>query len=182
MSEKANGLGVYSTDRSDYSSQKEVMRMTFARGARLRVGLLRQAMVLGIAMLAVVGTAAASFGQEEPFVDRVLGALIRISDEDFTALVELMGILDTDEQARVGFLEMPREFLALQEFVPAIEIGEDQLQITGLSFSVPSPDEDEPLFGVAEPLDELTYDSKGIGIFYRDIGIIIQEAIDPATN
>ena len=39
-----------------------------------------------------------------------------------------------------------------------------------------------PWFGVAEPLDGLVFEPKGLGIFYRNVGIFVQEAHDPAVG
>ncbi|MBU0595914.1 hypothetical protein KJ567_04440 [Candidatus Bipolaricaulota bacterium] len=120
----------------------------------------------------------ASSQQEEPFTQRVLGTLITLPDEHLPALMQLVGILDIDEEARLGLLELPREFLANQELVAPISLPSDEFQITILDFSVPLDEIEGPWFGVAEPLDELAFDLKGVGVFYGTIGVFIQEAVE----
>ncbi len=180
MSEKkGNEHRVYTAGRSDYSSVKEVMRMTHARGVCSCRPSFRRLLVLGLAMMIVVGTSTFSFGQEEPFIERVLGTLITLPDEYLPALVELMGILDVDEQARQTFSAGPREFLATQEFVLPIELPADSFQVAAIDFSVQPESEDEPGFGFSEPLEGLVYEPKGLGVFYANVGIVIQEAHEP---
>ncbi len=153
--------------------------MTLARGSRCHCGCLRHVLVLGIAVLLAIGTSAVSFSQEEPFVERVLGTLITLPDEYLPALVELMGVLDVEEETRAAFLESAREFLAAQELVLSIDLPPDSFQVTAIDFSVPPVAEDEIWFGVAEPLDGLIFEPKGLGVFYTNVGIFIQEAHEP---
>jgi hypothetical protein len=158
------------------------MRMTLARGWCSRSFCLRNVLVLGIAVLLAIGTSALSFGQEEPFVERVLGTLITLPDEYLPALVELMGVLEVEEETRAAFLEFPREFLAVQDFVFPIVLPSDSFQVTAIDFSIPPVAEEEAWSGVAEPLDGLVFEPKGLGVFYANVGIFIQEAHEPVDN
>lgn len=135
-------------------------------------------MLLAVVLILLVGLPFVAFAQEEPFTQRVLGTLITLPDEYLPALMELMAILDAEEEVRLGLLELPREFLANQEFVAPIDLPSDEFQITVLDFSAPIEEVEEPWFGVAEPLDELGFDLKGVGVFYGAVGIFIQEAVD----
>lgn len=182
MSEKRKGLGFCAACRSGYSSEKEVMRMTHARGHRLHRRCLRHLLVLSVVAILAVGMSVLSLGQEEPFVERVLGTLITLPDEYLPALVELMGILDVDEEARRAFLDLPREFLVAQGFVSPIDLPPDSFQVAAIDFSVPPAAEDEIWFGVAEPLEGLVFEPKGLGVLYGNVGVFIQEAHDPVDE
>lgn len=137
--------------------------------------------LLVVVMLSVLGTPARlALAQEEPFVERVLRTLTLLPEDYLPALVQLMGV--ENEQGgepiwmayEAGFL--PREFLMNQEIVPPIELSPSAFQITVFNFTVQPENEEENWFNVAEPLEGLVYDPKGIGIMYPNVGIFIQEA------
>ena len=149
---------------------------------RPRAGVLPSGLAGGLLVAALlillVGLPLVSYSQEEPFFQRVSGTLINLPAGNLPALIELMAVLDVDEEARTELLELPREFLASQAFVPPIDLASDEFQITVLDFSMPLEDLEEPWFGAAEPLDELGFDLKGVGVFYGAVGIFIQEAVE----
>ena len=178
MSENQNLSAVYRCSGSRYSGHKEVSRMVDRpRADALLLGRLG-GMVVAVLLVLLVGLPIVSYAQEEPFFQRVSGAVIFLPDGHLPALMELAGVLEMDEQARSELIESPREFLANQAFVQPIELASDEFQITVLDFSVPAEELEEPWFGVTEPQDELGFDRKGVGIFYGAIGIFIQEAIE----
>ena len=85
-----------------------------------------------------------------------------------------MGLNESEESIGL-FMEAPRDFL----FNEGIDLQPDAFQITGVNFLLPPAVEEEPWFGIAEPLEGYLYGSKGLGIFYRNVGIVIQEAFEP---
>ena len=169
---------VYSHNPSRYSGEKEASRMV-DRPSTSVLSLKRAGGMLVAALLVlVVGLPFVGVSQEEPFFHRVSGTLIHLPDGHLPALIELMSVLEADEEARIGLIELPREFLASQEFVPPIDLASDEFQISVLDFSLPLDEQEEPWFGAAEPLDELGFDLKGVGVFYGAVGIFIQEALE----
>jgi len=178
MSAKQALSDVYRHDPSRYSGQKEVSRMVDSPcGCAFLPGRARSVLI-AVLLTLLVGLPLAVCAQEEPFLQRVSGALIHLPEGYLPALIHLMEILEEDEEARTGLLELPREFLVDQELVPSIELASDEFQITVLDFA-PLPEEMEvPWFSAAEPLDELGFDLKGVGVFYGAVGIFIQEAIE----
>ncbi|MEW5826132.1 MAG: hypothetical protein AB1778_04805 [Candidatus Bipolaricaulota bacterium] len=137
--------------------------------------------VLLVGALALVFTLAPALGtaQEEPVVERILRTLTLLPENDLPALVMVTRALETAPELRQALLEGPRGFLAAQTVSQAIDLAPSAFQITAIDFSIAPEDPDEPWFGVAEPLDGLVFEPKGLGIFYRNVGILVQEAYEP---
>jgi hypothetical protein len=130
-----------------------------------------------VAMLVLVPVISAN-AQVVPFKEQVFGTLIELPDEYLALLVDLVGVLDTSEDSVGLFMEAPRAFLRDE----GIDLPPDAFQITGVNFSVPSAVEDEPWFGIAEPLEGFLFEPKGLGVFYENVAIFIQEAFEPVEE
>jgi hypothetical protein len=151
------------------------MHMTLAR-------LLRGSLIGLVVAAIAVGSSVSLLAQEEPFVERVLRTLTLIPEGYLVGLVELVSLLDVDEVARRALVEAPRDYLASQTLVMPIELSRSAFQVTALDFSIEPASEEDVWFGVAEPLDDLTFEPKGVGVFYRNVGVLIQEATEPTPE
>lgn len=166
---------------------------TKPRRRTLRRSLL--AMVLVIVATASVGS---TLAQEEPFVERVLTTVALMPEDYLPALVDLMAYLNEPEAEFTtfqiypemvfetplqAFHSAPREFLRAQGFVDVvIDFPWTAFQVSALDFTVDPGSEAPPWFGVAEPLEDLVPNPKGIGVFYPNVGIFIQEAHEPGEG
>jgi hypothetical protein len=109
------------------------------------------------------------------FKELVFGTLIELPDEYLALLVDLVGVLNESQDSVALFMEAPRAFLRDE----GINLPPDAFQITGVDFLLPPATEDEPWFGVAEPLEGYLFEPKGLGVFYDNVAIFIQEAFEP---
>ena len=116
--------------------------------------------------------------QPAPFKEEIFGTLIELPDEYLALLVNLAGVLNESEDSINLFMETPREFL-LDE---GIDLQPDAFQVTGVNFMLPPAVEGEPWFGVAEPLEGLIFEPKGLGVFYDNVAIFIQEVFEPVEE
>ena len=116
--------------------------------------------------------------QPVPFKEEIFGTLIELPDEYLALLVDLTSVLNESEDSINLFMEAPREFL-LDE---GIDLKRDAFQITGINFMLPTVVEGEPWFGIAEPLEDLIFEPKGLGVFYDNVAIFIQEAFEPVEE
>ena len=153
------------------------MKKAMRSGSALRRHPLLLVGVLAIAL--VVTPILSATAQEEPFELRIFNTILKLEAPDLLALMDLVGFLGEDEGARALFLEAPRDFLAMQEFVPPIELAMDEFQVRAIDFTLPPVAEEEPWYGVAEPLDDFVFEPKGVGLFYGNVAIFIQEAHEP---
>ncbi|MBE0636321.1 hypothetical protein IH601_10035 [Candidatus Bipolaricaulota bacterium] len=128
----------------------------------------------GLAALLLLVPVLAASAQAGEFTQRIFETLIELPDEHLALLVDLTSVLNESEDEIGLFMEAPRAFL-LDE---GIDLPPDKFQITGVNFMLPSAVEDEPWFGIAEPLEGFVFEPKGIGVFYRSIAIFIQEAFE----
>lgn len=135
-------------------------------------------LALGLAALFLLVPILSADAQPVPFKDQIFGTLIELPDEHLALLVDLVGILNESEETMNLFMEAPRDFL-LNE---GIELRPDAFQITGIDFTLPPLVEDEPWFGIAEPLEGLVFEPKGLGVFYGNVAIFIQEAFEPVEE
>ena len=133
---------------------------------------------LGLAVLLLLVPVVSAHAQPVPFKDEIFGTLIALPDEQLAQLVDLTVSLNESEEAIGLFMDAPREFL-LNE---GIDLQPDAFQITGVNFLLPPAVEEEPWFGIAEPLDGLVFDHKGLGIFYSNVAIFIQRAYEPVEE
>jgi len=141
----------------------------------------RTAMVLLVAGL-VVSAGFPAVSQEEPVVQRIFQTLTLLPQPDLSALAQLAIALDLAPDLHAALLAGPRDYLATQSLVAAIALAPDAFQVTALDFSIHSENPDEDWYGVAEPLEGLVFEPKGVGIFYRSVGIFLQEARNPAAG
>lgn len=116
--------------------------------------------------------------QPIPVKDEILGTLIALPDEQLARLVDVAAVLNESEDSIGLFMEAPRDYL-LNE---GIELRRDAFQITGVNFLLPPAVEEEPWFGIAEPLEDLVFEPKGLGVFYGNVAILIQEASEPVEE
>ncbi len=148
-------------------------------GSRMFGRLIVPVLLVIVLVFVAASPARRVIAQEEPFVERVLRTLTLLPEDYLPALVRLMGAMNEDGAPFYLAIEagyMPREFLAMQEIVEPIELSPSAFQITVFNFEIDPESEEEPWFSVAEPLEDLVYDPKGIGIMYPNVGIFIQEA------
>jgi hypothetical protein len=164
-----------------YSRPMEVMRMTHRR---TEVGLrsLRYPWVLVLLLGLVLAPGLSAVGQEEPVVQRIFQTLTLLPEADLSALVQLAVVLDQVPELHAPFLNAPREYLASQMLASPIALAPDAFQVTAIDFSIVPEAVDDMWFGIAEPLEGLVFEPKGVGIFYRNVGIFLQEARDPASG
>ena len=137
------------------------------------------ALLVGLMLCAPVLTA---LGQEERVAERILRTVALLPENDLPSLVQLAVALNQFPDLHTALMEAPRAFLAAQVVAAPIELASSAFQITAIDFSVAPEDPDDPWFGVAEPLDGLVFEPKGLGIFYRNVGIFVQEAHEPAVG
>lgn len=140
------------------------------------------AWVVVLLLVLVVAPTMSAFAQEEPVVQRIYRTLTLIPEADLPALVRLAIALELAPELHEAFLAAPRDYLATQSLAPAIALAPDAFQVTAIDFSVPFETADDPWFGVAEPLEGLVFEPKGVGIFYRSVGLFIQEAREPVAG
>jgi hypothetical protein len=168
---------LHSKDGSGYSVQKEV-GMHNVIFSVFGIKSFRLHLTLVLAVLLLVVPVLSANAQADSFKDKIFGTLIALPDEDFAALVDLTTALNESEELINLLMEAPREFL-LNE---GIDLQPDAFQITGVNLLLPSAVEDEPWFGIAEPLEGLVFDSKGLGVFYGNVAVFIQRAFEPVEE
>jgi hypothetical protein len=157
----------------------EVMRMTH-RWARTGSKSPRRPW---IAVLILLLVAVPALAQEEPVVQRMQQTLILFQTAaDLPALVRLVVALDQLPDLHGALFEGPRDYLASQSLAPSIALAPDAFQITAVDFSIVPENPEEAWFGIAEPLEGLVFEPKGVGIFYRSVGMFIQEAREPVAG
>ncbi|MFC2079054.1 hypothetical protein ACFLSZ_03645 [Candidatus Bipolaricaulota bacterium] len=135
-------------------------------------------LAIGMAALFLLVPILSASAQVEDVLNRVFETLIALPDEQLTRLVDLTAVLNESEDLAILFMEAPREFL-LNE---GIDLPPDAFQIIGVNFLLPPAVEEEPWFGIAEPLEGFLYEPKGLGIFYSNVAILIQEAFEPVEE
>jgi hypothetical protein len=101
---------------------------------------------------------------------------------DLPALVRLVIALDLLPDLHPALFAGPRDYFAAQTLGPAIALPPDAFQITAVDFSIVPVAPEDIWFGIAEPLEGLVFEPKGVGIFYRSVGIFIQKARDPVAG
>ncbi len=138
----------------------------------------RLALVLGVVIASLAIPSLIVSAQAEDFKQRVFSTLIALPDEYFSQLVDLMAMMDADTDMAAAFTEAPREFLLAE----GIELAPDVFQVIGLDFSILPEVEGDPWFGIAEPLEGLVYEPKGIGVFFDSVAVFIQEAFEPVDE
>jgi hypothetical protein len=144
----------------------------FSRGAWIAVLLLT---LVAAPVLTVVG-------QEEPVIQRIYGTLNLFPQTDLPALVQLAVALDLAPDLHAALLAAPRDYLATQTLTAPIVLAADAFQVTTLDFSIVPEATEDRWFGIAAPLEGLAFEPKGIGIFYRSVGIFLQEAHEPTGS
>lgn len=132
-------------------------------------------MALGLLVLLLTAPVLTASAQVEDVRETIFQTLIALPDAQLAQLVDFTAVLNEAPDMVDLFLEAPRDFL----FSEGIELPPDAFQITGVNFLLPPAIEDDPWFGVAEALEGYLYGSKGLGIFYSNVGIVIQEAYEP---
>ncbi|MBU1050610.1 hypothetical protein KKG90_11380 [Candidatus Bipolaricaulota bacterium] len=135
-------------------------------------------LALGMIVIFLLVPILAVSAQSEVAVNQVFETLIALPDDQLAQLVDLASGLNESEDLIGQFMEAPREFL-LNE---GIRLPADEFQIFGVNFFLPPAVEDEPWFGIAEPLEGLVFEPKGLGIFYSNVAIFIQEAFEPVDE
>lgn len=135
-------------------------------------------LMIGMAALLLLIPIVMATAQPAPFKDEIIETLVALPDEQLAQLVNLGAILNESEDSINLFMEAPRDFL-LNE---GIDLPHDAFQITGVNFLLPPAVEEEPWFGVAEPLEGYVFEPKGLGVFYGNVAILIQEAFEPVEE
>jgi len=122
-------------------------------------------------------------GQEESASYRIQRTLGLIPETDLPALVQLAIALDLAPDLHAALLAAPRDYLATQALTAPIVLAADAFQITAIDLSIGDPNTtDDDWYGIAEPLEGLVFEPKGIGIFYHSVGVFLQEARDPTGS
>lgn len=152
------------------------MTQRWAKGGLVRV----TAVVLLLVLAA--GSALGALAQEDPVVERIYRTLNLLPQTDLPSLVRLAIALQESPELRALLMNAPREYLAKQTVTGPIALAADAFQITAIDFSIKAETDDGAWFGVAEPLEGYVFEPKGLGIFYRSVGIFIQEAHEPALG
>jgi hypothetical protein len=132
--------------------------------------------------LAVVGPVFAALGQEERVAERILRTVTLLPEDDLPALVRLAVILNLAPELHALLMGAPRDYLANQTVTASIDLAPSAFQITAIDFSMVPEAAEDAWFGVAEPLEGLVFEPKGLGIFYRNVGIFLQEAHEPVAG
>ena len=135
-------------------------------------------LMIGVMALFLLMPIVPASAQAEDVLNRVFETLIALPDAQLAQLVDLTAVLNESVDSMTPFMEAPREFL-LNE---GIDLPPDEFQITVVNFLIPPAVEEEPWFGIAEPLEGLIFEPKGLGIFYSNVGILIQEASEPVEE
>ncbi|MFC2082825.1 hypothetical protein ACFLSG_02155 [Candidatus Bipolaricaulota bacterium] len=135
-------------------------------------------LVVGLVALFLLVPILSASAQVEDVQITVLQTLVAVRDQQLALLVDVMAVLNESEDSINLFMEGPRLFL----FNEGIDFEPDRFQITGVNFLLPPAVEEEPWFGIAEPLEGLLFEPKGVGIFYSNVGILIQEAFAPVEE
>jgi hypothetical protein len=159
----------------------EVMRMTH-RSAKVGLELLRFPWVVALLLALVAVPALTAVAQEERVAERVVRTVALLPEDDLPALVQLAVALGLNPELHPLLMEAPREFLAAQTQTAPIDLAPSAFQVTAIDFSVAPETAETPWFGVAEPLEGLVFEPKGLGIFYRNVGIFVQEASEPVAG
>lgn len=149
--------------------------------ARVGSQSLRRWGLLALLAALVVFPGFGAAGQEEPAINRLYNTML-FAQPSLPALVQLALALDVLPDAHAALLNAPREFLATQTLALPVVLAADEFQITALDFSVRPDDAAENWFGVAAPLEGLVFEPKGVGIFYRSVGIFLQAAHEPGLG
>jgi hypothetical protein len=129
--------------------------------------------------LAVVGPVFAALGQEERVAERILRTVTLLPEDDLPALVRLAVVLNLAPELHALFMGAPRDYLANQTVTASIDLAPSAFQITAIDFSMVPEAAEDAWFGVAEPLEGLVFEPKGLGIFYGNVGIFLQEVHEP---
>lgn len=164
-----------------YSSRKEVMHMTH-RCANVRVRVVRDSWLFILLVGLIAAPGLTTLAQEEPVVQRIFQTLTLLPETDLSALVQLAVALDQAPELHPPFMDAPRDYLASQMSTPPILLAPDAFQVTAIDFSIVPEAAEDAWFGIAEPLEGLVFEPKGVGIFYRNVGIFLQEARDPLAG
>lgn len=135
--------------------------------------------VVVILLALVIAPVFSAAGQEEPVVQRIYRTLTLLPEADLPALVQLAAALDQAPELHAALLEAPRDYLASQTLAPSIVLAPSAFQVTAIDFSVQPTTAEDAWFGVAEPLEGLVFEPKGVGVFYKSVGLFIQEAREP---
>jgi hypothetical protein len=124
--------------------------------------------------------------QDKPFVEKVLGTLTRISEDQLAGMSQLLQELDYDPVTgapdalllaeRATFFEAPRLYL-LDEW--DIGLSPNAIRIYALDKTIPSPDDENRWITVNEPLEGRVADSESIAWFGNRVGVIVSRAYDP---
>jgi len=165
-----------------YSRPMEVLRMTHRRAEVGVRSLWHSGLLILLVGLAVVGLVFAALGQEERVAERILRTVTLLPEDDLPALVRLAVVLNQTPELHALLMETPRDFLAHQTIAVPINLAQSAFQITAIDFSMVPEAADDAWFGVAEPLEGLVFEPKGLGIFYRNVGIFLQEAHEPLAG
>ncbi len=152
------------------------------RWANAGVHFSRRASVAILLLALVAAPALTVVGQEEPVIQRIYGTLNLFPQTDLPALVQLAVALDLAPDLHAAFLAAPRDYLATQTLTAPIALAADAFQVTALDFSIVPEAAEDAWFGIAAPLEGLVFEPKGIGIFYRSVGIFLQEAHEPTGS
>jgi hypothetical protein len=129
--------------------------------------------------LVVAAPAFTALGQEERVAERILRTVTLLPEDDLPALVRLAIVLNLMPELRSLFMGAPRDYLANQTVTASIDLAPSAFQITAIDFSIVPEAAEDAWFGVAEPLEGLVFEPKGLGIFYRNVGIFLQEVHEP---
>jgi len=124
----------------------------------------------------------AALGQEERVAERILRTVTLLPEDDLPALVRLAVVLNLAPELHALFMGAPRDYLANQTVTASIDLAPSAFQITAIDFSMVPEAAEDAWFGVAEPLEGLVFEPKGLGIFYRNVGIFLQEAHEPVAG
>lgn len=159
-----------------YSINQEVMKMEqkiFDRRSFLKS--LIVVALTAIVFLIGASTAQVSYAQEETRLERYWRLLSRTPDRVLHALRFEMEELNANEDSLKEFLELgPREYLEKRD----IYLSADSYQIWGIALNEPTDQEKPRWFFRDEPIEGVTANNEGIGMFYDTVGIFIQQVIE----
>jgi hypothetical protein len=168
---------LHSKEGSGYSVQKEVGMHTAIHSV-FGLKSFRLHVIIGMVALFLLIPILTASAQPNAFKDEIIETLVALSDEQLAQLVDLGAVLNESQDSMNLFMEAPRDFL-LNE---GVDLPHDAFQITGINFLLPPAVEDEPWFGIAEPLEGYVFEPKGLGVSYGNVAIFIQEASEPVEE
>jgi hypothetical protein len=134
----------------------------------------------------LIGGVLTVISQDKPFVEKVLGMLTRVPEDDLAAMSELVADLDYDPetesaddallQRREAFFGNSRNYM-LDEW--GIGLSPNVIRIYAIDTTVPANNEGSPWFRIDRPLEGLHKDPRSIAWFGNHVAVVVSRAYDP---